>query len=245
MPSVDQTIALYEELSEWYERQGQAKLRDWFLVLAADAALSAGRKDEAERFRARLLQLNPHHLLKPFPSMADALKSPDVQGYVVELRRAYPPQAAEQLLESQKATAAMAPPRAPAAADKPADKRVPAKPADEGPLKVFRGKNATEEPAPTRPAAKPLSSWEPAAPAPKAPAKMVPPPKPAAEQRQRPTYAPSTTSAPLPTRRPDELESRQGRWVASALFVLMLLFALLLAGYCFARPFLPAEWIPF
>ncbi|MBV8195945.1 MAG: hypothetical protein JOY80_10510, partial [Candidatus Dormibacteraeota bacterium] len=90
------------------------------------------------------------------------------------------------------------------------------------------------------------SSWEASATAPKAPAKMVPPPpKPAAEKRQRPTYTPATTRAPPPTRRPDDLDTRQGRWVSSALFVLMLLFALALAGYTFARPFLPAEWIPF
>jgi hypothetical protein len=234
MPSVDQTIRIYEELADVYERQGQAKLRDWFLVLAADAALSASRPDEAERFRNRLLQINPHHLLKPFASMADALKSPDVQGYITELRRAYPPQAAEQLLESQKATAAPAP-------RGPGEKRVPA-PADEAPLKVFRGKAMPEE----QPPAKPLSSWQPSAPAPKAPAKMVPPSPPATPpaQRSRQTF-PADPHVPLPARRPDELDSLQGRWVSSALFVLMLVFSLLLAGYCFARPFLPAEWIPF
>jgi hypothetical protein len=254
MPSVDQTIHIYEELAEMYERQGQAKLRDWFLVLAADAALSAGRPNEAERFRGRLLQINPHHLLKPFPSMGDALKSPDVQGYIVELRRAYPPQAAEQLLESQKSAGAGAPARAPAPKPQPAEKRVPAAPApapveEEQPLKVFRVQNMPEEPQPARQPAKPLSSWEPSVPAPRAaaPAKMVPPSPPAAPaQRQRQTFpANPPPSVPLPTRRPDDLDSQQGRWVSSFLFGLMLLFALLLAGYSFARPFLPAEWIPF
>jgi hypothetical protein len=256
MPSVDQTIRLYEELAEVYERQGQAKLRDWFLVLAADAALSAGRRDEAERFRARLLQINPHHLLKPFASMADALKSPDVQGYIVELRRAYPPQAAEQLLESQKASGAPAPPRAPAPRPQPAEKRAPVAPepvpapAEEPPLKVYRVQNMPEEsPSPARQPAKPLSSWEPAVPPAKAaaPAKMVPPaPLAAPAPRPRQTFPASPhPSVPLPTRRPDDLDSLQGRWVSSFLFGLVLLFALLLAGYCFARPFLPAAWIPF
>jgi hypothetical protein len=241
MPSVDQTIRIYEELADVYERQGQAKLRDWFLVLAADAALSAGRPDESERFRTRLLQINPHHLLKPFASMADALKSPDVQGYVVELRRAYPPQSAEQLLESQKATATQPAPRA--AAPKPPHT---SDAGEEPPLKVFRGKTMPEEPSPSRQPPKPLPSWEPSAPAPKSPARMVPPsPPPAPAQRTRPAYPASPSPAPAPPRPPEEFDSLQGRWVSSTLFVVMLLFSLVLAGYCFARPFLPVEWIRF
>src|SRR5262245_61857021 len=101
MASADQTLRLYEDLAHWYERQGQAKQRDWFLVLAADAALSAGRMDEAERLRGRLLQANPHHLLRPFDSFAEALKSPDVRGYVTDLRRLYPPETAQQLLQER------------------------------------------------------------------------------------------------------------------------------------------------
>ena len=34
------SLQVYEELATWYDRQGQAKLRDWFLVLAADLALT-------------------------------------------------------------------------------------------------------------------------------------------------------------------------------------------------------------
>src|SRR5262249_13715278 len=78
MANAAQPVRVYEELADWYDRQGQAKLRDWFLVLAADAALAGGRVDEAERLRGQLLYLNPHHLLKPFASFAEALKSPDV-----------------------------------------------------------------------------------------------------------------------------------------------------------------------
>src|SRR5437660_11584317 len=113
-----QNRLVYERLAEWYDREGQPKLRDWFLVLAADAAHSAGQPAEAERLRGRLLQRNPHHLLKPFASFAEALRSPDVQGYVADLRRTYPPAAAEQLLKSQqdKTAPPAAPPRA---ADRP------------------------------------------------------------------------------------------------------------------------------
>src|ERR1700735_3957604 len=93
------SLQLYEELAVWYDRQGQAKLRDWFLVLAADAALGSGQAEHAERLRQRLLHVNPHHLLRPFGSFAEALRSPDVESYVADLRRNYPVETAEQLLQ--------------------------------------------------------------------------------------------------------------------------------------------------
>jgi hypothetical protein len=94
MQNTEHTVRVYEDLADWYDRSAQAKLRDWFLVLAADAALAAGQADEAERLRGRLLHANPHHLLKPYASFAEALQSRDVQGYVADLRRTYPPEAA-------------------------------------------------------------------------------------------------------------------------------------------------------
>ena len=59
-------LRVYRELADWYERQRQPQMRDRFLVLAADAAQTAGRADEAERLRLRLLKVNPHHMLKPY-----------------------------------------------------------------------------------------------------------------------------------------------------------------------------------
>src|SRR5208282_3070741 len=93
-------VAVYEELAEFEEQRGESQPRDRFLILAADAALAQGDNDRAELIRARLLDVNPHHLLKPYPSFADALKAPDVFGYVADLRRSYPPAEAERLLAS-------------------------------------------------------------------------------------------------------------------------------------------------
>ena len=45
-------LRVYRELADWYERQRQPQMRDRFLMLAADAALAAGRPDEAERLRS-------------------------------------------------------------------------------------------------------------------------------------------------------------------------------------------------
>src|SRR5262249_26154327 len=99
MSTTARSLQVYEELASWYDRQGQAKLRDWFLVLAADSAMTLGKSDQAERLRQRLLHVNPHHMLRPFASFNEALQSPDIQGYVADLRRNYPPETAEQLLQ--------------------------------------------------------------------------------------------------------------------------------------------------
>src|SRR5207244_3539469 len=61
--------------------------------------LAAGQTDEAERLRGRLLHHNPHHLLKPYSSFAEAMKTADVQNYVGALRRSHPYDKAETMLE--------------------------------------------------------------------------------------------------------------------------------------------------
>src|SRR5215475_10577607 len=93
-------LQVYKELADWYERQGQAAMRDRFLILAAESAFSAGNREEAERLRQRLLQGNPHHMLKPFSSFAQALQSTNVQIYVHDLQVNYPPETAQNLLQN-------------------------------------------------------------------------------------------------------------------------------------------------
>src|SRR5437763_7161361 len=100
MASADRSIRVYQELATHYDARGEAQVRDRFLVLAADAATAAGRAEEAERLRNRLLEVNPHHMLKPYSSWNQALQSQDVRSYVEGLRRTYPPASAENLLET-------------------------------------------------------------------------------------------------------------------------------------------------
>ena len=114
MATAVQSLQVYEDLSNWYDRQGQAKLRDWFLVLAADTATSIGENERCERLRKRLLHVNPHHVLKPFATFKDALKSPQVRQYVADLKKRYPLETAEQLLKaSQKKRGKPEAPKAP------------------------------------------------------------------------------------------------------------------------------------
>src|SRR5687768_7076101 len=63
---------MYEDLANHFARQGESRQRDQCLVLAADAALTAGMPLEAERLRKRLLLTNPNHLLRPYATMSEA-----------------------------------------------------------------------------------------------------------------------------------------------------------------------------
>jgi hypothetical protein len=228
---------VYEELATWYDRQGQANLRDWFLVLAADQALGQGHPERAERLRRRLLQVNPHHLVRPCASFAEALQSPDVKGYVADLRRNYPPESAQQLLQTivnknppeqpPKATVTQARPEKPAQADRE--------------LKVYHTREMPEEPLPMaievptaeKPKPLPPQHAEPAA----HPSRMPTPiawTKPAAPVVQRATLLVATTDDTLDEDGPTGL----GYWVSSVLFVVTLLTGSVLLVYTLARPFL-------
>ncbi len=90
--------ALYEDLANYFARQGEPRRRDQCLVLAADAALSANMPQEAERLRKRLLLTNPNHMLRPYVSMSEAMQSNDVRDYVVDLRKQWPPETLEKQL---------------------------------------------------------------------------------------------------------------------------------------------------
>src|SRR3954453_10161227 len=95
-----QPSELYLELADYYDQRGEAQSRDRFLVLAADAAKTAGDANEAEHLRQRLLSVNPHHLLKPFKSFEEALKSRDVTDYINALRRRHPADQVASLVQS-------------------------------------------------------------------------------------------------------------------------------------------------
>lgn len=253
MAKYEQALRVYEQLAVCYESQGQAKLRDWFLVLAADTALSAGQTDAAEAFRLRLLQLNPHHLLKPYASFAEAMQSKDIKGYVADLRVTYPPGVAADLLQSQAATAndvgrehseAALPARVVGTRPQPS-----APSAAETELKVYRVSAATSQSEPlarqpslppTRPApaqALPESTWLPPPVAPSMPTLAVSRPMPHRPVAALEPVLPRTTLA-APTTDPD---TATGAWVSTLLFVLVLLLSLGWTVYAFVRPFV--EWL--
>lgn len=223
MPSAAQAVRIYQELADWHAQQGQPQQRDRFLVLAADAALAAGQSEDAERLRTRLLQHNPHHLLKPYGSFAEAMRAGDVQSYLTALRQSNPPEAAERLLASlqeQPAAAEAEPP-------------------------IFRVRREVElPPQPPRPRQAPpphtrqtpqaVPLAQPVAPLPKARPTPFPAPRPD-------VFATESEANPLPVRRPRALEAEEsttgGGMLAAALFALVLMASLVLAVWTFVRPF--------
>lgn len=211
MPSSERMIQVYQELAESEAQHGSGQGRDRLLLLAADAALAAGRADEAERLRARLLQLNPHHMLKPFRSLADALQSPDVQSYMASLRAEHPPAQAEARLAELHKTA-------PAAAV-PAEGPIPFAPAD-----APKASRAAPVRAEKRAAAAPEPRKEPPKEPPMPRAEIPPPPPNAWRSRAR--------------ARPVSARWGRGHWLATLLFGIVLLASLGLAGYTLVRPFL-------
>src|SRR4051812_23309416 len=94
----EHSLQIYEELADAFDRQQNEGMRDLFLLLAADAAFSAGRDADAERLRQRLLRLNPHHTLRAYASFGEAAASPDVHVYLEGLRQKYPVQRAAEML---------------------------------------------------------------------------------------------------------------------------------------------------
>ncbi len=97
--SLPETIQhMYHELALRYERQKEMRLRDVFYLLAADVAFASGRGDDAERLHRTMLEANPNSLLRPFATFAAALQSLDIQDYLADLRRQFPPEDAEKLL---------------------------------------------------------------------------------------------------------------------------------------------------
>ncbi len=98
MKTADVLPRMYEDLANYFARQGESQRRDQCLVLAADAALRNGQPEEAERLRKRLLLTNPHHFLRPYTSMAEAMLASDVYDFVLELRQLWPPETLAQLL---------------------------------------------------------------------------------------------------------------------------------------------------
>jgi hypothetical protein len=258
MSAGTQAALTYLKLSEFYNRKGQSQQRDRFLVLAADSAQAAGKTEDAEKLRQRLLKHNPHHLLRPYASFEQAMSSADVQSYVNDLRNSYPPRKAAEML-----TAASQGSSAPAAQPKPLPPTQPVVDLDaeagehdaDEPLRVYR---VSEEHAPVPKTSthgygeRAARTTMPAA-ATKTQASLATARRPTTTARPgapaRAAVAPSVYSL-APQRSPQAAGLKQqhndeaaadgacGGWVGTSLFVLVLATGLALSVYALAGPML-------
>jgi len=247
MPSADQILRIYRDIAEIYHRQGDGPMRDRFLVLAMDAAITAGRPDDAERLRSHLRQHSPDHLLNPYNSFTAAMQVPEVEKYVTTLRRRYTPEAAEQLLQSLRANRSAVETKqvqtlsstathadVPMAAENAASAGEP--------QQLFRVQAKEEAPRPPAagPAPKPKAA---AAPVAKGSRNSGPPSVPDVYPL-RPEPAPARAAKPRAPVAAPEPDFVGGFWIASGLYLVVLLGGLALVGYTLARPFLPPDWLP-
>jgi hypothetical protein len=258
MSAGTQAALTYLKLSELYNRKGQSQQRDRFLVLAADSAQAAGKPEDAEKLRLRLLKHNPHHLLRPYASFEQAMSSADVQSYVKDLRNSYPPRkAAEMLAAASQGTTP------PAAQPKPLPPTQPVVDLDaeagdrhaEEPLKVYRvreehasvpktsthgfGERAarTSNPAAaTKTQTPPATSRRPTTAArPNAPARPTVAP---AVYLLAPERSPQASGLKLQQDHDAAADGACGGWVGTSLFVLVLATGLALSIYALAGPVL-------
>jgi hypothetical protein len=231
-------LRVYKELADWYERQRQPPMRDRFLVLAADAALLANRPDEAETLRLRLLKVNPHHLLKPYASFAQALKSPDVLTYIKDLRVNYPANVAEDLLRRLQTEDKRSPGANPIPASTAGFGGSPntaAVPVVSNEL-FLNSKEAQHDLAPTAPLGA-MPSPYPLRPEPRP--QTLPLQAPVPIRHRNPMPAPLPFAAdPAPMKSAAERSTEGGSWLAVLLFLLILASGAALAGFTFLRPYL-------
>jgi hypothetical protein len=231
-------LQVYKELADWYERQGHAAMRDRFLILAAEAAFSSGNSDEAERLRQRLLAGNPHHMLKPFSSFAQALQSTNIQIYIHDLQVNYPPQTAEELLQSLRSGGLSTPP-AGNERETLLETGPPINPVIEIHDEPTLPLGSETEPFKVYPLRDEPKSAKPAPANRPAPRKAVAAPSnPAPRPRSQPR--PPRSAAPAPPFPPPSPEIvPAGAWLTLILFGMTVTAGLALAFYTLARPFLP------
>lgn len=83
----EKAMLAYIRLADVSQRKHQLLGRDKMLVLASAAACRAGWLDVAERCRHLILEHNPAHLIKGFPTAADAMRSGDFGAFLKQLER--------------------------------------------------------------------------------------------------------------------------------------------------------------
>jgi hypothetical protein len=245
MHSYDKILQVYVDLAQMYQQQNDAGMREVFLMLAADAALRAGRPGQAEQLRQELLRQNPYHALKPFPTFVEATQHPDIENYLDDLRLKYPVEVAQDMLESV-IPATLSPPASTTPGTDPPQPRGtlsptlppqpnPAAVDPEKPLKVYRESYEVDEtqPPPTLPPQprQPKPAAQPKPPMPRQPPRAAPPGRVPAPPAGRPRPVPPRPAPPpvalappatKPKPEPEEEQPTNGAWVGTLLYLLVL-----------------------
>ena len=98
MPSVDRALGMYLQLARAAGVRGQAGIRDKLLILAGVTANELDHDDVAAQCRQRILEHNPQHLIRRWPSFAEALADDEFLVYLKQQLRRYSAERVEHLL---------------------------------------------------------------------------------------------------------------------------------------------------
>lgn len=98
MPETSDELALYLHLARASEVRRRPLVRDKLLVLAGKTAVEMHLDPVAEHCRAKVLAHNPGHILRNYPTLAEALDDPAFQALLKRLAQTYPRERAEHML---------------------------------------------------------------------------------------------------------------------------------------------------
>lgn len=91
-------LALFLHLARASGQRRRPHVRDRLLILAGVVAARMEMHSIADYCRHLVLESNPHHLVRQWPSFAKALNDPDFAHFLKHLQRRYPLEKAERML---------------------------------------------------------------------------------------------------------------------------------------------------
>lgn len=93
-------LALYLHLARASELRRQPLVRDRLLVIAAAAAARTGLTRIAALCRGKILSHNAGHMFRRWETVESAMLNDDFSPYLKQMERRFPPEKAEQMLQS-------------------------------------------------------------------------------------------------------------------------------------------------
>jgi hypothetical protein len=100
MASADRLLGMYLHLARASRMRRQPLVRAKLLILAGVQAQEMGLDPIADLCRHRVLAHNPRHLVRRWPTLAEALRAEAFQSHVKQLRRRYSSEKVEHMLAS-------------------------------------------------------------------------------------------------------------------------------------------------
>ena len=100
MSDLAEQLGVYLHLARASGQRRRPMIRDRLLVLAGAIAAELELDAVAAYCRYQILEHNPRHFVRRWPTFSVALEEEDFQGHRKQLQRRYPREKAEQMLES-------------------------------------------------------------------------------------------------------------------------------------------------